>query len=420
MKRIIIYLLMAVMNACAADWPQWRGPNSDGVAESAEAPVEFSAEKGVLWQVKLPGKGASTPIVCNSRIFVTCGVGADDRGRGGKDGVLCFDLSGKELWRTTFGAQRRGKHRRASGSNSSPVTDGELVFVYYKSGTLAALDYDGKVIWKTNLQERYGKDLLWWDLGTSPVLAGDNVVVAVMHDADSYVVALNRKSGAVAWKVDRNYKCTRETAQAYTTPVVINEGGRTTIVIWGADHLTGYDADDGKLIWVCGGFNPNNRPMWRVIASHSISEGVAVVPYGRSKCLAGIKIGGSGDITAKARLWERNDVGTDAASPAVSDGKAYILDLKGTVWCIDVMTGKMVWEADLPRGNGSFYSSPVLAGDKMYFCRENGAVYVCKVTATGLDVLNKARFNDNFAATPVILDDKMLLRGDKNLYCIGD
>ncbi|OVE76091.1 hypothetical protein BVX97_02350 [bacterium E08(2017)] len=422
MKNIlIISILLVSLSANAQNWPRWRGPYSTGTAESKDAPVKFSASKGILWTAELPGKGVSTPIVWGNKIFLTCGVGADAEGKGAVDAALCYDLTGKQLWTVKFGKERPGRHKRASGSNPSPVTDGKLVFVYYKSGTLAALDLDGNVKWKTNLQDRFGKDSLQWDLGTSPVLADDNVVIAVMHEADSYVVAFNKTTGDLAWKVDRNYECSKETAQGYTTPTVLKDKGRTMIVIWGADHLTGHDAKDGSMVWECGGFNPADKPMWRVIASSTISkDGIAVVPYGRGKFLAGVKIGGKGDITETARLWEKEGIGTDSASPTVDDGKAYIVNFSATVWCIDVKTGDVVWEEALPTGKGRIYSSPTLAGDKMYFCTENGTVHICKVSGKGLELLNTAELKDNFAATPIVVDGKLILRGDKNLYCIQD
>ena len=409
-------MILVGVTAHAQNWPQWRGPDANGVAAPGNYPVKFSAADGLLWKAQLPGKGGSTPIVWKDRIVLTSGVGKDAEG---EDGVLCFDWAGKQLWQVKLGKQSPGKHPRGSGSCPSAVTDGERLFAYFKSGTLAALDFAGKILWKTNLQERYGKSSLFWDLGTSPVLVDDNVVVAVMHESSSYLVALEQATGKVAWKVDRNYPSKKETQQSYTTPLVTTEGDRTTIVVWGADHLTGHDAATGETTWLCGGFNPADKPLWRVIASPAISRGVAVVPYGREKYVAGVKIGGSGDITEAARLWEKSGIGTDAATPVASDGKAYIVNFKGKVWCLDIQTGKELWQTELPRGKGVFYSSPTLAGNKLYLCREEGAFYVCEVSPTGLQILNETRFDDFFVASPVLVRDKLLLRGERNLYCIG-
>jgi len=414
-QSLLAAVVLAGATALAQNWPQWRGPDMNGVAAPGRYPVAFSATNDLLWQAPLPGKGGSTPAVWGDRIALTAGVGG---GTNGLDGVLCFDWSGKQLWLVTLGPQRSGRHRRGSGSCPSPVTDGKRIFVYFKSGTLAALDFEGRLLWKTNLQERYGKDTLNWDLGTSPVLADGKLVVAVMHEGNSYVVALNPENGKEIWKVDRNFPCKEECGQSYTTPLVTVQDGRTVLLLWGADHLTGHDVATGDMLWQCGGFNPDNKANWRNIASPALSRGVAVVPYGREQFLAGVKIGGRGDVTAGARIWEKRGIGTDSATPVAVDGKVYLVNFKGKVWCLDVLTGREFWSAVLA-GKGAFYSSPVLAGDKLYLCREEGSVYVGQICPTGLQLLNETRFDDVFVASPVLVRDRLILRGEKRLYCVG-
>lgn len=420
--KITVYValvLLYVTDGFAQDqqnWPQWRGPDANSIARPGNYPVTFSSTEDLIWKVKLPGKGASTPIVWNDRIVLTSGVGEGDEG---EDGVLCFDWEGRKLWQVTFVKQIPGKHPRGSGSCPSIVTNGKQLFAYFKSGTLAALDFEGNIIWKTNLQKRFGKITMDWDLGTSPVLAGGNVVVAVMHEGHSYLVALEQKTGNVAWKVARNFDCARESAQSYTTPQLITEGDQATLMVWGADHLTGHDAGTGEMTWVCGEFNPEKKALWRVIASPAVSQGIALVPYGRGRFLAGIKLGGSGDITKEARLWEKKGIGTDVATPVAIGDVAYITSFDGKIWCVNIQTGEEIWESKLPRGNGMVYSSPVLVGNKLYICREEGDVYVCEVDSTGITFLNQSTFDDYFVATPVLVRDTILLRGEKYLYRIG-
>jgi len=421
MKKYILTTFFALILMAATlqaqNWPQWRGPNANGIADQGNYPVKFSAADDILWKAALPGKGGSTPIVWKDRIILTSGVG---EGTDGEDGVLCFNWEGKILWQVKLGKQIPGKHRRGSGSCPSAVTDGERLFVFFKSSTVAALDFNGKVLWKTNLMENYGEITYWWDLGSSPVLADNNVVIAVMHEGKSYLLALDQATGKVAWKVDRNYTCGRESAQSYTTPLVVNEGNSTTIVVWGADHLTSHDAATGELIWSYTGFNPTQRSAWRTIASPIISEGVVVVPYGRGKFTAGIKYGGLGEMTAKEFLWEKSGFGTDVATPVVRNGKVYLLGYRGTLWCIDIKTGQELWQTDLLAGNGVFYSSPTLAGDKLYICSDEGAFFVCQLSPTGIQILNQTKFDDYIVATPVLVQDRMILRGMKNLYCFGN
>ena len=156
MKLSLITLLiwiLAGVTVYAQNWPHWRGPDANSIAALGNYPVKFSAIDGLLWKAELPGKGGSTPIVWKDRIVLTSGVG---KGDDGEDGVLCFDWSGKQLWQVKLGEQSPGKHPRGSGSNPSAVTDGKMLFTYFKSGKLAALDFDGKILWKTNLQSLIG------------------------------------------------------------------------------------------------------------------------------------------------------------------------------------------------------------------------------------------------------------------------
>jgi outer membrane protein assembly factor BamB len=400
------------------NWPQWRGPLGTSVAADGEYPVKFSAEEGLGWKVKLPGAGMSTPAVWGEKIFVTCPID-------GQDGVLCYDMSGNELWRHTFGEQRENKRPEiSSGSNPSPVTDGEHVVAYYKSGTLACVDVNGQEKWKLNLQDKYGKDTLWWDLGTSPILAGGQAVVAVMQEGPSYLIAVDLKSGEVAWKQDRQYETERESDQAYTTPQVVQVDGKDVIVTWGADHLTGHDAATGKLLWESGGFNPDNRGMWRVIASATIDDRIAVVPYGRGEHLAGVRIGGEGDATKSNRVWDKEGagIGADVTTPVVANGKVYLLSdgrrNSGRITCRDLKTGEELWSAELPRRRDTYYSSPVLAGDKLYCAHQRGTVFVGRVKDDGFELLAENEMGETIIATPVPIRGGLLIRGEEHLFWV--
>src|SRR5215831_13633008 len=194
------------------NWPRWRGPDDIGSVESGDYPVTWDATKPA-WKAALPGKGCSTPIVWEHRIYLTAPAN-------GLDAALAFDWSGKLLWQTTFGPENAGKHRNGSGSNPSPATDGKHVFVYFKSGTLAALDFNGKVLWQTNLVRRFGPDNLYWDHGASPVLTERYVVMTRMHHGDSWLVAFDKQSGQMAWKVARNYDTPVEGDHSYGTPLL--------------------------------------------------------------------------------------------------------------------------------------------------------------------------------------------------------
>ena len=395
------------------NWPQWRGPLGTGAAPAGDYPVKFSSTEGVTWKVDLPGRGSSTPAVWGDRVFVTCGID-------GQDGIVCYDMQGQEVWRKELGPERAGKHRNASGSNPSPVTDGEHVVAYFKSGMLACIDLDGNAKWTTNLQDRFGKDTLWWDLGTSPVLAEGRVVVAVVQEGDSYLAAFDLESGELAWRETRKYECPPECDQTYSTPQVVELDGRKVIVTWGGDHLTGHDAATGKFLWECGGFNPEKSTHWRTISSPSVSDGIAAVSYGRGSFLVGVRLQGEGDITKSARIWEKDGKGqsSDVPTPVTDGGKVYVLNDAGQVNCFDLQTGEVRWSAELPKNRNRYYASPVMAGDKLYCAREDGVVFVGQVSDAGFKQLAENNMGERTLATPVPIRGGLLLRGEEHLFWI--
>lgn len=409
----VMLVFSSTLPAYAAEnWPQWRGPANNGVAAEDAYPREFSAaddSENLVWKITLPGRGCSTPAVWEERIFVTCGID-------GHDGVVCYDFAGNELWRQQFGIERPGKHRNGSGSNPSPVTDGEHLVVYYKSGTVACLNLDGNVAWQANLQQKYGVDQMWWDLATSPVLAAGNAVVQVMNAGECYLVALNLTTGSVAWKQDRTYETALESDQGYCSPSVFRHDGQEVIVASGSDHVTGHDARTGEELWECGGLNPNNEKMWRMIGSLVVAGDVAIVPYGRGSLLVKLQLDGSGDVTESHKLWEQETDGGDVPTPVVTDGRIFLLGDKGLVSCLNFATGQPLWSAYLPKSRNTYYASPVLAGDTLYCTREDGVITACEVKEDGLTVVAENNLGEQLIATPIPLRGQLLVRGSENLY----
>ena len=415
---VCVAALLAASFALAAspsNWPHWRGPLDNGSADSGSYPVKWDTTSNVLWKAELPGKGCSTPIVWDQRIFLTAP--AD-----GQDALLAFDWSGKLQWQTALGPERAGKNAHGSGSNPSPVTDGQSVFVYFKSGDLAALDFDGKIRWQANLVERYGRDTLYWDYGTSPVLTEKDVIVARMHHGDSYVAAFDKTTGALHWKVPRNYTTPIEGDHSYATPIVIHEQGREALVILGGEHLTAHDAADGSLLWSCGDFNPQAKANWVPVGSPVISGDMAVVPYGRGARLHGIKLGGSGDVTATHRIWLRDDTGAFVSTPAAAAGRIYLLHDhgadRGTLECLGAATGKTLCKGELPRSSAEVYASPVLADGKIYAAREDGVVFVAHCNDK-FELLAANDMGEPIIASPVPVANRLLIRGEKHLFCIS-
>ena len=409
-------------------WHSWRGPLANGSVEQGSYPVQFGADK-YLWRAELPGKGCSTPIVLDANVYVTAP--AD-----GKDALICYDANdGAEKWRAVFDQEKAGKHRNGSGSNASPVTDGNGVFAYYKSGTLAAVDVEGekrgKERWKTNLVERFGPDTLFWDHGTSPVLTEKYVVMARMHHGESWLAAFDKASGELAWKVPRNYSTPTECDNGYSTPLVIQHDGKESILVWGAEHLTIHDAADGRVTWSCGNFNPDENRMWPSIATPVVVRGgrggggdMAVIAYGRNDRgtprLYGIRLTGSGDVTKTNHVWKRDDLGTFVPTPAVHKGRVILLRDRGEVACIDPATGDTVWESRLPKHRSNFYASPLVAGDKLYAAREDGTVFVANIADNKLEVLAENEMGETIIGSPVpVAANRLIIRGAKHLFCVA-
>lgn len=396
-------------------WPSWRGEDGTGTVPEGTFPVRFGSEE-FQWRAPLPGKGCSTPIVLGETIYVTAPAN-------GLDALLAFDHDGKELWRTTFGPEDAGKHRNGSGSNASPVTDGETVFVYFKSGTLAAVQQDGSVRWSTNLVERFGKDTLFWDHGTSPVLTENHVIMARMHQGDSWLAAFNKSDGQMAWKTDRNYETPVEGDHGYTTPVVLEYAGREAILTWGAEHITIHDARSGQLMWTCGNFNPEKNELWPAIASPVVVGDMVVVAYGRNDRgiprLHGVRLSGLGDVTETNHVWKRDDVGTFVPTPLVHDGRIIVLGDQGEVECLDPQTGRTVWKEQLPRNRNKFYSSPLLAGNRFYAPREDGVVFVGEIDDDRFRLVAENDMKESIIGSPVPLENGVLLRGEDHLLRVS-
>lgn len=412
---LLFMLSLLAVQTASADWPSWRGPSDSGSTDTGSYPTVVN-EKTTLWKATLPGKGCSTPIVVDKTVFVTAPAE-------GMDALIAIDWEGKRKWLTKFGKEVAGKHRNGSGSNASPVSDGDAVYVYFKSGTLAAVEFDGSVRWKTNIVDRFGKDTLFWDHGTSPVLTTKHVVFTRMHKGESWLAAFDKQSGDMTWKVARNYDVPTECDHGYTTPQVMQFGGRESLLVWGAEHLTIHDAEEGSVNWSCGGFNPETKRLWPAIACPVVIGDIAVIAFGRNDKgaprLHGVRLTGSGDVTKSAHIWKRDDVSTFVPSPVAYDGKLYLVRDRGQVECIDPETGETIWNDAFPKSRSNFYASPMIAAGTLFAPREDGVVFIAKIANGKLDLKSENDMQQPVIGSPVPSENRVLIRGEKELFCIS-
>ncbi len=396
-------------------WPAWRGPEANGSTNAGKYPTKLN-ENSQEWSLSLPGTGGSTPVTWGDHIFLTTPVN-------NQDAVMAVGFDGKEKWLTKLGTAKPQKHRTLGSScNSSPTTDGNSIYAYFKSSNFASLDLSGNIRWKKNLAKDFGPEELYWDQGSSPVLTEKHVIIARIHGGDSWVAAFNKHDGELAWKTKRNYPCPPENNNGYTTPILYEENGKQSLLVFGSDRLTSYDSSTGKLNWWSGGFNPRKRGYWPAISSPVIVDDLAILPVGRDDRprqanVFGVKLGGQGEVTSSHRAWARKDVGVFVPALAEANGKVYLLRNKGGVVCMDPKSGKTIWEDNLPEGRSPYYASPTIANNVLYAARNDGQVFVAALEEKGLKLLDSIDFGDSFVATPVPVKNRILLRSYNNLYC---
>ncbi len=410
---IAAFCLLASETRGAEGWPNWRGPDYSGSVTRGTPPEKWDVTKP-RWKVALPGKGTSVPIVHRGTLYLTSP-------SEGQDAVIAYDLEGKQRWLTTLGPEEPPKHRTlASSCNSSPVTDGENLYVHFKSGHFASLDFKGKIRWQTNLVEQFGKVRLFWDQGNSPVVTAKHVILPRLHSGDSWVAAFEKSTGRVAWKVARDYKVPNENDNGYTTPVLFKHRGREAVLIWGADHLTAYESASGKALWSVGGFNPEGTAFWPAIATPVIADDLVLVPVGRDDRgqaqVHAYRTDGEGDVSESHRAWKRTDTGVFVPSPTMYQGRLYLLRNKGEIACLDPKTGKTHWTAALPEHRTPYYASPVIANGVLYAAREDGLVFSARV-GDRFELLGEHAMGERVIASPVPVGDRLFIRGDSHLFC---
>ncbi|MFH1745873.1 MAG: PQQ-binding-like beta-propeller repeat protein, partial [Planctomycetota bacterium] len=337
MSRTTLYALVLVCTfvgaipVCADNWPQWRGPDGDGVSRETDLPLVWTEESGIAWKCKLPGPGNSTPAIWGDAVFVTCQL--DD----GKLVLLRIDKSsGQMAWTRPVGVtsvpppsqsshrRRRTKfHDENNMASPTPATDGQTVVAHFGNGDLAAYDFDGKQLWHRNLQQDHGSYTIWWGHANSPVICDKLVISVCMQDscrdlpgepAPSYVVAHDLLSGEQRWKTMRMTDADAERGDSYATPILHRPSGRPELVVIGGKVLDAYDPRDGRRLWHLPGLTGN-----RVIPSPVAVDGIIYANTGfyEGEALLAVKVAGLGERPHDDIVWRYEQGISDSPSPVV-------------------------------------------------------------------------------------------------------
>ena len=482
MNRKIVYITLTIIGLAAIgvamaenNWPQWRGPNHNGVSDAENLPTTWSGTENVVWKTPLPAWSGSSPVVWGDRVFVTSpskseanpdtapkvedregqqrqrnrsreGVRRDDsqrersrenrqrrrgqrRGRrGGRDPggdkllLLCLSKTdGKILWERELDQGNR-LYRKDNNASPSPVTDGTHVWAVTGTGVVKAFDMAGNEIWQKSLKEEYGGFGLGFGYASSPLLHEGKLILEVLHgrknESPSYIVAFNATTGEELWRHERVTDAVAESPDAYTTPTVVESEGTPQIIITGADYVTGHDSETGKEIWRAAGLNPGRRGNYRIVGSPVVVDGMVYAPT-RKKPLLALRTGGTGDVTETNLVWKWEGAGAPDVPTPVCDGKYfYMVDDRGLVTCLDAKTGTLIWGPERT-AQGVVSSSPILADQKLYILNENGVTTV--ITAgPEFKVLATNELDGSYTlSSPAVAGNHLIIRTGTHLYCIG-
>lgn len=469
--RVTIFGLLTagcVATLQAGNWPQFRGVGSSGraVPTAEKLPVEIGPDTNVMWKTELP-PGHSSPAIWRDRIFLT-GV------RGKQLVTMGLDRqTGRILWEAEAPHETlEAIHSIGSHAQCSPATDGERVVSFFGSSGLYCYDVTGKPLWN----KRMGPFKNDFGAGSSPLIVEDRVILGQDHDTDSFLMALDKKTGETIWRTDRS-----EFSRNYCTPVIWEVAGKKQIVIAATLRVVGYDFTTGKELWTVRGVSRvvcmtpvigDDGMLYAAGWSAGGEEGARVVlepfdtligtidankngsieekelPTGDVKqrftqadrdksgsitraeyeefrglfdksrnVVIAISPGGVGDVSASHVLWTHNKFVPFCASPLYYNSRIFTVKDGGILSCLDAKSGAAQKTGRLP-GTGNYYASPVAGDGKVYLLSQRGVLTVINDSGDW-QVLSTADFGEDTYATPALLDGRIYLRTAKHLYCFG-
>lgn len=413
--------------AATTDWPRFLGPAGAAIVKESRIPLTWSDTENLLWKTDLPGPGASSPIVLGNKVFLTCWTGYGDKpGEGVNPGdmrqltrhLLCLSRAdGQILWDAKVPSAAAedpftGFITEHGYATHTPVTDGEHVYVFFgKSGALA-FDLQGRQLWQTSCGTGSGERR--WGSAASPILHGSLLIINATDESQK-LYGLDKQTGKMVWQAEGDF------GMAYSTPNILKRGGVDDLVIAIPRELWGMNPDTGKLRWYAShGLTGNVSP------SLIPGGGDTVYVFGGFPATrsTAIKLGGKGDLGPGAILWDSSS-SSYVPTPILKDGHLYVINDQGFALCIDAKTGNDVYRERATmgsRGGGKpFYASPVLVGDKLIcVSRRNGAFVLAAKPKYELLATNEfASDTTHFNGTPAISGDRLILRSNKAVYCVG-
>ena len=419
------------------NWPQWRGPDSQGVSNGKNLPTEWSETKNVLWKTAIPGKGFSQPIIWGKKVFLTTDIEGGPEPTGYKppkriigekefthpewDGVdklhtfktLCLDRdTGKILWEQTSyeGRVYDYRHKRGNYAAPTPITDGKYVYSYFGSEGVYCYDLNGKLIWK---KSPGNVGTMGMGVGTSPVLH-ENLLILLCDQEfdgkDSFMTALDKKTGQEVWRVKRPISV------SWATPVIVKIQQRAELIVSGNEFLISYDPNTGKEIWRTKGLKSH------AIATPVVGHGLVILSSGfPSKVITAVKLGGQGNLDDTDNIAWRYNKGTSyVPSPILYGDYVYLMSDGGILTCLNAKTGEMVYEGGrVPVATKFYGASPVAFDGKILLTSDDGDTFVIKAGPKH-EVLGANSIGEPCRTSIAIADGKLFIRGDKHLFCIGN
>jgi outer membrane protein assembly factor BamB len=408
-------------------WGQWRGPHGTGVSKLADPPTEWSETRNIKWKIEIPGRGSSSPVVWGDRLYlltaIPAGLPAADSHKplGGVSPriahqykVLAINRAdGKIVWERSPREEvpHEASHQdNGTWASSSAVTDGRHVIASFESRGLYCYDMNGTLVWQKDLGDKRMRNE--FGEGSTPALHGNTLIVVWDHfvPGESFIVALDKNTGAELWRAKR------DEIDTWATPLVIAEGTRTHVVVPGMNRLRSYDLKTGNVLWETSGLTMNPIP------SPVAADGMVFATSGfRGNSLKAIRLAGAkGDITGSANVvWTLERDTPYVPSPLLYDSVLYILKTNnGLLSAFDAGTGKPHYQVQRLEKAANVFASPVGAAGRVYIAGRDGTTVVLK-HGPAFQVLAENTLDDGFDASPALVERDLYLRGYRYLYAIN-